>query len=468
MRYEDIGRHAPGFSEYTELRVQENRTMRISLLNGDVVGNSRGAQAGLSARAFKDGVWGFASSPLTGVSDVDGGSIRAAVDRAAANARFLGARESAGAIARGPLPSRPGATSIDFSTKKPRKTQKELIEFIRAIDAYCVKFYPGLSSRSVSLSCLDMEKTLLTADGADAWSMIPRSILMVSLTVDADGEPVDLYEVYGGRGQFEDVFDDPADLFPNIDVLADNLARKSKGVYARPGTHDVVLDSDLAGILAHEAIGHTVEADGVLGGSVAADALGKQVASPLVTLVDFANAALGETCPVPVYTDDEGVDARDAVLIDKGVLRGYMHNKESAAHFGVEPTGNARAYGFYDEPLIRMRNTAILPGGSKLQDMIAGVDDGYYFLRSSNGQADSTSEFMFGIVMGFEIKGGKIGEALRDTTISGVAFDMLKTVTAVSDDMSWSCGGMCGKKQSIPVGMGGPAVRCRVNVGGRA
>ncbi|HPB66534.1 MAG TPA: TldD/PmbA family protein, partial [Spirochaetales bacterium] len=247
-----------------------------------------------------------------------------------------------------------------------------------------------------------------------------------------------------------------------------NLARKSKGVYARPGVHDVVLDSDLAGILAHEAVGHTVEADGVLGGSVAADAMGRRVASPLVTLVDFANTALGETCPVPIWVDDEGVEARDAVLIEEGVLRSYMHNKESAAHFGAEPTGNARAYGFYDEPLIRMRNTAILPGESKLQDMIASVDDGYYFLRSSNGQADSTSEFMFGLVMGFEIKGGKLGEAVRDTTISGVAFDMLKTVAAVSDDMSWSCGGMCGKKQSIPVGMGGPAVRCRVNVGGRA
>lgn len=467
MRYEGIGRFSSGFSEYTELRVQENRSLRISLLNGDVVGNSRSAQAGISARVFKDGVWGFASSPLTGVARMDDDQIRASVGRAAGNARFLGARESASALTLGPLPSRPGKTSIDFGTQKPRKSQKELIEFTRALDAYCAKFYPGLSSRSISLSCLDMEKTLLTSDGAEAWSLIPRTILMISLTVDADGQPVDLYEVYGGRGHVEDVFDDPSDLFSNIDVLADNLARKSSGVYAKPGTHDVVLDSDLAGILAHEAIGHTVEADGVLGGSVAADAMNREVASPLVTLVDFASSAFGETCPVPVYTDDEGVEARDAVLIDRGFLRGYMHNKESAAHFGVEPTGNARAYGFYDEPLIRMRNTAILPGSSKLKDMISGIDDGYYFLRSSNGQADSTSEFMFGVIMGFEIKGGKLGDALRDTTISGVAFDMLKTVNAVSDEMSWSCGGMCGKKQSIPVGMGGPAVRCRVNVGGR-
>jgi len=239
-------------------------------------------------------------------------------------------------------------------------------------------------------------------------------------------------------------------------------------VYARPGEREVVLDSDLAGILAHEAIGHTVEADLVLGGSVAADFMDRQVASPLVTLVDFAHTALGRTCPVPLWTDDEGTEARDAVLIDRGVLRSYMHNKETALHFGAEPTGNARAYGFYDEPLVRMRNTAILPGTSTLEDMIAGVDDGYYFLRSSNGQADSTSEFMFGVVMGYEIKHGKLGDALRDCTISGVAFDMLKTVSMVGDTMSWSCGGMCGKKQSIPVGMGGPAVKCRVNVGGRA
>jgi len=145
-----------------------------------------------------------------------------------------------------------------------------------------------------------------------------------------------------------------------------------------------------------------------------------------------------------------------------------MHNKETAAHFGAEPTGNARAFGFYDEPLVRMRNTAILPGSSKLADMIASVDDGYYFLRSSNGQADSTSEFMFGVVMGYEIKGGRLGRAVRDCTISGVAFDMLKTIDMLSDDMSWTAAGMCGKKQSIPVGMGGPAVKCRINVGGRS
>jgi len=152
--------------------------------------------------------------------------------------------------------------------------------------------------------------------------------------------------------------------------------------------------------------------------------------------------------------------------IENGILKGYMHNRESAAKYGVNPCGNARAYEFSDEPLIRMRNTAILPGKSKLEEMIASIDDGYYFIRTGNGQADLTGEFMFGVDFGYEIKNGKLGRGLRNSTISGIAFEMLQTVDMLSDEMVWDVG-MCGKKQSIPVGMGGPAVKCRLTVGGR-
>ncbi len=131
------------------------------------------------------------------------------------------------------------------------------------------------------------------------------------------------------------------------------------------------------------------------------------------------------------------------------------------------PTGNARAFAFSDEPLVRMRNTAILPGTSHLADMIASVESGYYLMEEGGGQADATSEFMFAVTLGYEIRKGKLGRALRDTTVSGVAFDMLKTVSMVSRDMHWSCSGFCGKKQPIPVGMGGPAIKCRIHMGGR-
>jgi TldD protein len=223
----------------------------------------------------------------------------------------------------------------------------------------------------------------------------------------------------------------------------------------------------MTGMLSHEAVGHTVEADLVLGGSVAAHNLNKRVASDLVTLTDFAHTAFGEPCPLPVFVDDEGTEAKDVTLIRNGILTGYMNSRESAQHFGMEPGGNARAWMFSDEPLIRMRNTAVHPGKDKLDDMIASIDDGYYLIDSGNGQADTTGEFMFGVTMGYEIKGGKLGKALLDTTISGVAFDMLKTVDMVSDSVFWCSSGFCGKKQPMPVGMGGPALRCRVKIGGR-
>ena len=312
-----------------------------------------------------------------------------------------------------------------------------------------------------------MEKSLLTSDGSEAYSMIPRSIFYVMLSIEKDGNPVSIGNPWGGLGQLEDQFYNPSDYFNDIDQLVDRLKQKANGIYADAGYKDVILDADLAGILAHEAIGHTTEADLVMAGSVAADFVGKSVASPLVTLIDYANTCNDQTCPVPVYIDDEGTKSEDVTIIKDGILKRFMHNKDSARYYEEKPLGNARAYEFSDEPLIRMRNTAFVPGTSKLEEMIASIDDGYYLVKTGNGQADSTSEFMFAITMVYEIKNGQLGRAIKDTTISGIAFDVLKTIDMISSDMSWSSAGMCGKKQLIPVGMGGPAIKCKVNIGGR-
>ncbi len=459
MKSVDLSSYTDLFSEYTELRVQENRTLKIAIVNGNVMGNSRATGSGISARTFSKGLWGFASNPI-----IDDESIRKTIRAATRNSQFLAGKENrAGYI----LPSSPGRTLKDFSTKKTRKSQKEIIEFMMEIDGRIDEKYTRVVSRTSALGILDMEKSIVTSDGSSVYSMIPRSLIYIFLSTEHEGEPVELYDVYGGLGQFEDLFSTPEALFGKMDEHYEHLIRKAEGVHPDSGIKECILDADLAGILSHEAIGHTTEADLVRGGSIAGDYMDQQVASPLVTLVDFASRALGEICPVPVFIDDEGTVTEDAVIIENGILKRYMHNKESAASFNARPTGNARAYRFSDEPIIRMRNTAILPGKSKLEDMIASVDDGYYLMKPSNGEADTNSEFMFGVVQGYEIKKGRLGRAIRDTTISGVAFDMLKTITAVSDEMKWTSAGMCGKKQPIPVGMGGPAVKCRINIGGK-
>ena len=460
MIYKDLNQYSGHFSEYTELRLQENRNNRISMVNGDVMGNSVSSSSGVSSRVYKEGNWGFSSSP-----DLSDSAVEYVVRSASDNVRFMNDRNKmeCGFI----LPDTCGHYEMDLTTQISRNSQKQWINFLKDIDDYIQKKYPNLTSRTIVLAGLDMEKSLLTSSGSTSYSMTPRGIMYVSLSMENNGEPVELMDVFGGLGQLEDHFLDPTQFYANIDSLADHLSRKADGVYTDAGMKDVILDADLAGILAHEAIGHTTEADLVLGGSVAREYMGRQVASELVTLIDYANSVEGKTCPVPVYIDDEGTPSEDTVIIKDGELKSFMHNKDSARHFETTPTGNARAYAFSDEPLIRMRNTAIKPGTNTLEEMIAAIDDGYYLMKSSNGQADSTSEFMFGVPLGYEIRGGKLGNAIKDTTISGVAFDVLKTIDMISSDMTWSAGGMCGKKQWIPVGMGGPAIKCQVNIGGR-
>ena len=448
---------APGV--HTELRGQNNRNRRVILVSGDVMANVRSDVSGISARVYRNGVWGF-SSMAEYTKDAATTVLKAATE----NAEFMDRHAGNGKPAFPPLVG--GELFKMEAFNDP--AQKAYVDFAREIDAYVSAHCPNLSSRKVIATEDSMEKLLKVSDGRDAHILSPRSYIYVFLSAETPaGAPVELFKSFGGSGTFDVNFTDPSVLYAGIDRLYEQLMQKREGVYADAGEKTVILGGMMTGMLSHEAVGHTVEADLVLGGSVAAHNLNKKVASDLVTLTDFAHEAFGETCPLPVFVDDEGTEAKDVTLIKDGILTGYMNSRESALHFGMEPCGNARAWMFSDEPLIRMRNTSVHPGNDKLGDMIASIDDGYYLIESGNGQADTTGEFMFGVTMGYEIKGGKLGRALLDTTISGVAFEMLKTVDMVSDEIVWCSSGFCGKKQPMPVGMGGPALRCKVKIGGR-
>ncbi|MBQ6160069.1 MAG: TldD/PmbA family protein [Oscillospiraceae bacterium] len=443
---------------HTELRMQRNRKRNVMLLAGDIVENNRSDIAGVSARVYRGGRYGFSS-----MAECSAEAAERVLRAAAENAAFMNAH----APGRKPaLPSLPAGRVVCEAIHDP--AQRVYTDFARALDNYIAEHCPKLVSRRIYATEDSMEKLLVVSDGTDAHTVLPRSYVYVYMTAETDaGTPVELYHAFGGERTFDLNFTDPAAYFQDIDRLYERLMQKREGVYADAGLRTVILGGELTGILSHEAVGHTVEADLVLGGSVAGRCLGKPVASELVSLTDFAHTAFGKRCPLPVFVDDEGTLARDAKIIENGILTGYMHSRESAQRFGMEPCGNARAWLFSDEPLIRMRNTAIHPGKDKLEDMIASVDEGYYLISTNNGQADTTGEFMFGITMGYEIKNGKLGRALLDTTISGVAFEMLKTVDMVSDQVEWESSGFCGKKQPMPVGLGGPALRCKVMIGGR-
>jgi TldD protein len=238
--------------------------------------------------------------------------------------------------------------------------------------------------------------------------------------------------------------------------------------YPEGGRTRVLLSPSLVGLLTHEAVGHTVEADFVAAGSVAAGKLGTRVASEHVTLCDSGLSELSTGAGGTLMVDDEGVLTGNTTIIKDGVLVSYLHDRESAARNGVAPTGNARAWEFDNEPLIRMRNTYIAPGDASLEAMIANIDDGYLLDGAANGQADANGEFMFGTREAYRIQNGVRGPLLRGVNISGTAFDVLRSVDAVGRDFKWDLGaGHCGKGQPAKVDAGGPWLSCEVVLGGR-
>jgi len=442
---------------YTETRRHELRKSRMLMIDGHLAVNSRTAESGISARVYRDGYWGFASAPG------DAGLL-AVTDRALRNARAMTRFGERQALA---LPAEVHRGAHEFRGR-PRLSEAECMERLAELHAWCARRYPELESTRFMLSDEDHAKHVGTDAGADAANRIQRALCYVTFSaVGDDGAPVELTESLSAKGSLGDLTLGVEALAPLLDKLHEHVQAKRHAVAARGGLHTVVLAPELAGMLAHEAMGHPCEADLVLGGSVTAGLVGQRIASELVTMIDAAHHFAGEETMIPVYADDEGTPARDAVLIERGILKEFMTSRETAARLGIPATGSARAYTPHDEPLVRMRNTVIVPGTAKLADMIAGVDDGVLVLKTGNGQADSTTEFMFSVTLAYEIHNGRLGRALRDTTIAGSAIKVLSSVEAVSDDMYWSCSGYCGKKQPMVVSMGGPALRARVHVGGQ-
>ena len=450
---------APTGAGYGETRQHEVRKNRMVMIDGSLTANSATSEGGTSARVFNKGYWGFASVPA-----MDKASAEKVARKAADNANVMGRFGDQKQLDM-PLDSHVGEYGYNG---RPPVSQKETIDLLEALNGYCKKQYSDVKSAMFMLQEESHAKRFATSNGSAGLATINRAACyLVLIAEDQHGNPVELMQTLSNKGNLADLQLSYEKLTPMLDELHGHLQAKRFAVPARGGKQTIVLSPELSGMLAHEAMGHPCEADLVLGGAVTGKLVGKQVASPLITMVDFANSYNGEELMIPVYVDDEGTRASDAMLIENGTLRQFMTSRETAAKLGIQSTGNARAYNFNDEPLVRMRNTAILPGDRKLEDMIAEVDDGYYLMKTGNGQADSTSEFMFGITLAYEIKNGKLGNAITDTTVSGRAIDMLKTVDAVSDDMYWECNGYCGKKQPMVVSLGGPALRAQAHLGGQ-
>ncbi|NTU51514.1 MAG: TldD/PmbA family protein, partial [Candidatus Aminicenantes bacterium] len=322
----------------------------------------------------------------------------------------------------------------------------------------------------INASFHDQQKRILivTSDGVKAEDLQPRTYLAVTAVAEKNGKRERAGWNFGGRRDFS--YFTPALVEELAKTAVDRALVLFDAVQPPAGEMPVVLGPGVTGVLLHEAIGHGMEADfNRKKISTFCTMIGKKVAEPFVTIVDDGTLPnmLGS-----INVDDEGTPGQRTVLVDKGILTGYLHDKISAKAYGVKPTGNGRRQSYQHYVIPRMRNTYMEAGPATPEEVIKAAGKGIYVQDVSNGQVKiGEGDFAFFVSQGRLIEGGKLGAPIKDVNIMGNGPKMLANTIMVADDFELNKGGTgaCGKDgQSAPCGMGQPTCLVKsLTVGGR-
>jgi TldD protein len=322
--------------------------------------------------------------------------------------------------------------------------------------------------RQVSVSYRDgRSRTQIANSYGDFVEFSRTGVIFAVQAVAADGGVIQTgYEPVGGFCGLEILDSRPP---AEIAIAAARRAVMMLGAAKSPGgTMPVVLSSEAGGTMVHEAIGHGLEGDLVEAGvSMYTGKLGTKVASPLVTVVDDATIPNARGS---FFFDDEAVPARRNVLVENGILQGYLYDRLSGMKAGRTSTGNGRRESYAAKPIVRMTNTLILPGESTPEDVVAEAVRGLFVRKMGGGQVNTvTGDFVFEVTEGYLIENGKIGEPVRGATLAGNGPTVLQNVVRVGNDLGFGIG-TCGKDgQGIPVSDAQPTLLIsEITVGGSA
>ena len=345
----------------------------------------------------------------------------------------------------------------------------EKIALLREVDKFCRALDPRIDQVVVSLSAVLDTVLIAAADGTLAADVRPLVRLNVQVIAEQSGRREQGSAGGGGRYGYRELLANG-----RAHALAREAVRQAlvnlESVPAPAGTMTVVLGPGWPGVLLHEAIGHGFEGDfNRKGTSAFAGRMGEKVASPLCTVVDDGTLPNRRGS---LSVDDEGVPSECTVLIENGVLKGYMQDKLNARLMGMRSTGNGRRESFAHLPMPRMTNTYMLPGTSDPGEIIASVPRGLYAVNFGGGQVDITNgKFVFSASEAYLIENGKITRPVKGATLIGSGPEVLTRVSMVGNDLKLDEGvGVCGKEgQSVPVGVGQPTLRIdAMTVGGTA
>ncbi len=346
-------------------------------------------------------------------------------------------------------------------------TFEDKVKLLEEIDAYARNLDDKVRQVTVSLGANWQVVEIFRPDGQLARDVRPLVRIGVNIVMgEGDRQETGSYG-FGGRTSYGEFVTKDKWQFAVGEAL--RMANVNLGAVPAPaGTFDVVLGAGWPGVMLHEAVGHGLEGDfNRKKTSAFSELMGKQVASKGVTVVDNGTID-GRRGSLSI--DDEGTPTNDTVLIEDGILVGYMQDRQNARLMDVQSTGNGRRQSYAHQPMPRMTNTYMKSGDHDPKEILASVKDGIYAVSFGGGQVDITSgKFVFDCTEAYEIKDGKVGRPLKGANLIGNGPEAMQRIAMVGNDMELDTGiGMCGKNgQSVPVGVGQPTLRMdAVTVGG--
>ena len=352
-------------------------------------------------------------------------------------------------------------------------SDNDKVALLKEIENYIRELAPDAQQVVSSMSAVYEEVLVAASDGTFATDIRPLIRLNCSVLLEKNGRR-ERGGAGGGARLDYGYFKELVDGKPRWMEYAKEAVRMAKvnleAIDAPAGAMPVVLGAGWPGVLLHEAVGHGLEGDfNRKGASAFSGKVGEQVASSLCTVVDDGTMADRRGS---LNIDDEGTPAGYNVLIENGILKGYMQDKMNSRLMGVAPTGNGRRESYAHLPMPRMTNTYMLPGEHSQEEIISTVKKGVFASNFGGGQVDITSgKFVFSASEAYLIEDGKITQPIKGATLIGNGPDVMHKISMVGNDLELDRGvGVCGKDgQSVPVGVGQPSLKIdEITVGGTA
>lgn len=446
--------------DYADLYFQASRHESWLLEDGIVKEGSYNIEKGVGIRAVSGEKTGFAYSD----------QISAQAIRQAASAAKSIANSGQDKSVQLNLPKQQAEYYAGVDPLQSLSRDKK-INLLKEVDLFARSLDPAVSEVTVSLNAVYEEVLVAASDGTLATDIRPLVRFSCSVLLEKNGKRE--RGSAGGGGRFDlDYFTDTAEGEAKAFSYARLAVRQAlvniEAIAAPAGAMPVIVGAGWPGVLLHEAVGHGLEGDfNRKGSSAFSGKVGEMVASKHCTVIDDGSI---KDRRGSVNIDDEGTPGQHNVLIEKGVLKGYMQDKLNARLMGVPPTGNGRRESYAHLPMPRMTNTFMLNGEYEHDELIASVKNGIYAPNFGGGQVDITSgKFVFSASEAYLIEDGKVTAPIKGATLIGNGFDAMQKISMVANNMCLDPGvGVCGKDgQSVPVGVGQPSVKIdELTVGG--